>query len=103
MALECTTSKLHRTMKFEWSETKRLWVLQERGIDFLEIANAVFDGRAVLTVPSMRAGEERFLSVAPFEGKFFAVIWMQREGIVRIIAARRARDAEEKRYRTIYG
>jgi hypothetical protein len=90
-------------MDFEWSETKRLWVLRERGIDFLRVADALFDGRPILTVPSSRYGEDRFLSLVPVEGKFFAVIWMWREGAIRIVTARRARDGEEKRYRAAYG
>ena len=90
-------------MDFEWSEAKRLWVLNERGIDFLRVADSLFDGRPILTVPSVRAGEERFLSVLSIEGKFFAVIWMWRNGVVRIVTARRARDGEEKRYGEIFG
>jgi uncharacterized DUF497 family protein len=89
-------------MDFEWSEAKRQWVLEERGIDFLRVADALFDGRPVLTVPSLRDGEERFLSLVSIEGKLFAVIWMWREEIVRIVTARRARDDEEKRYRAAY-
>jgi uncharacterized DUF497 family protein len=90
-------------MNFEWSEAKRLWVLKERGIDFLRVADALFDGRQILTAPSFRASEERFLSLVPIEGKLFAVIWMRRKGVVRIVTARRARDGEEKRYRAVYG
>ncbi len=90
-------------MDFEWSEAKRLWVLNERGIDFLLVADALFDGRPVLTVPSPRDGEERYLSLVPIEGKLFAAIWTWREDTVRIVTARRARDGEEKRYRAAYG
>ena len=79
------------------------WVLAERGIDFLRVAFALFDGRPLLTVPTPRDDEERFLSVGPIEGRFFVVIWTWRDGAVRIITARRARDAEEKRYRALYG
>ena len=90
-------------MKFEWSEEKRLWVLRERGIDFLRVADALFDGRPILTVPSNRGVEERFLSLVPIDGKLFAVIWTWRDGAVRLITARRARDGEEKRYSAAYG
>lgn len=90
-------------MEFTWDEAKREWVLAERGIDFLRIAFALFDGRPLLTVPTIRDQEERFLSIGPIEGKFFAFVWTWRMGAVRIITARRARDAEEKRYRAVYG
>jgi uncharacterized DUF497 family protein len=76
-------------------------VLAERGIDFLRVAFALLDGRPLLTVPTPRDDEDRFLSVGQIEGRFFAVVW--RDGALRIIAARRARDAEEKRYRALFG
>jgi len=89
-------------VEFSWDEAKREWVLAERGIDFLRVAFSLFDGRPVLTVPTPRADEERFLSIGSIEGKFFAVIWTWREGTLRIITARRARDAEEEQYRSLY-
>jgi uncharacterized DUF497 family protein len=90
-------------VEFSWDELKREWVLAERGIDFLRVAYSLFDGRPLLTVPTPRGEEERFLSIGPIEGKFFGVIWMWRDGTIRIVTARRARDAEEKRYRALYG
>jgi uncharacterized DUF497 family protein len=45
-------------MDFEWWEAKRLAVLRERGIDFVD-AQALFDGRPLYTVPSPRGTEER--------------------------------------------
>lgn len=89
-------------MDFSWDESKREWVLAERGIDFLRVAFSLFDGRPLLTVPALRHDEERFLSIGPMEGKLFAVIWTWRDGAIRIITARRARHAEEKRYRALY-
>jgi uncharacterized DUF497 family protein len=88
--------------EFSWDEAKREWVLAERGIDFLRVAFSLFDGRPLLTVPTPREGEERFLSVGLIEDKFFAVIWTWREGAIRIITARRARDEEENRYHALY-
>jgi uncharacterized protein (DUF4415 family) len=57
-------------MIFEWDEVKRETVLSERGIDFLDLAASLFDGRPMITMPSRR-GEA-----------------------VRLITARRARDGE---------
>ena len=90
-------------MDFSWDDSKRNWVLAERGIDFFLVADTLFDGRPLLTVPTQRDDEERFLSIGAIEAKFFAVIWTWREGAIRIITARRARDGEEKRYRTLFG
>jgi uncharacterized protein len=90
-------------VEFSWDEPKRDWVLAERGIDFLRVAFSLFDGRPLLTVPTPRGEEERFLSIGPMEGQFFVVIWTWRNESIRIVTARRARDAEEKRYRALYG
>lgn len=90
-------------MEFSWNESKRKWVLAERGIDFVFVANTIFDGRPLVTVPTPRGDEERFLSIGAVEARFFAVVWTWRDGTIRIITARRARDAEEKRYRTLFG
>lgn len=90
-------------MEFTWDEAKREWVLAERGIDFLRVAFELFDGRPLLTVPTPRDEEDRFLSVGLIEGKFSAVVWTWRDNAVRIITARRARDEEEKRYSALYG
>lgn len=62
---------LYYDVEFSWDESKREWVLAERGIDFLRVAFALFDGRPLLTVPARRDDEERFLSVGPIEGRFF--------------------------------
>jgi uncharacterized protein len=90
-------------MEFSWDEPKRERVLAERGIDILRVAFSLFDGRPLLTVPTPRGEEERFLSIGLMEGKVFAVVWVWRDGAIRIVTARRARDAEEKRYRALYG
>jgi hypothetical protein len=90
-------------MEFEWGEAKRLIVLQERGIDFVRLAQALFDGRPVVTVPSSRDGEDRFVTIGLSEGRLFTVVWTWRDEVIRIITARRARDGEERRYRALYG
>jgi uncharacterized DUF497 family protein len=80
-------------VEFSWDEPKREWVLAERGIDFLRVAFALFDGRPLLTVPTPRDDEDRFLSIG--------LTW--HDDTMRIITARRARNEEEKRYRALYG
>lgn len=90
-------------MEFTWDESKRQWVLAERAIDFFDVAVELFDGRPLLTLPVARHDEERFLSIGPIAGKFFAVVWTWRDGGIRIITARRARDGEEEHYRALFG
>ena len=86
----------------EWDETKRLAVLHDRGIDF-EDAWQMFDGRPVHHVLSRRDNEDRFVSTAEIDGKFYAVVWTWREANQRIISFRRARHGEERAYREVYG
>jgi len=89
-------------MEFEWSETKRLKVFAERGLDFVDGAE-LFDGRSVLSEPSPRADEERWLNIGELHGQLVAVVWCLRGERIRIITMRRARDAEARRYRELYG
>jgi hypothetical protein len=48
---------------FEWSAIKRLAVLQERGLDFID-GQLLFDGRPLYTAPSRRGAEMRWLSAS---------------------------------------
>jgi uncharacterized protein len=89
-------------MEFEWSETKRLKVLGDRGLDFVD-ARDLFDGRPVISIPSPRGDEERWLNIAELHGLLVVVVWCRRGEAVRIISMRRARDAEARRYRELYG
>jgi uncharacterized protein len=90
-------------MDFEWSEVKRAAVLQTRGIDFVRLANDLFDGRPILTVASPHDAEDRFVTIGPSDSRLFVVVWTWRGPAVRIITATRARDGEERRYRALYG
>jgi uncharacterized DUF497 family protein len=89
-------------MDFEWDENKRAINLTEHSLDLID-ATRLFDGRPVFTYPSPRHGEERFVTVGQLTNKFFAVVWTERVEAIRLISFRRARDAEEREYRTIFG
>ncbi len=87
---------------FEWDEAKRLKTVTERGLDFID-AVTVFDGRPALHVPARLKDEDRFLTIALIQGKFFTVVWTWRDDNQRIISFRRSRDDEEKQYRAVHG
>jgi uncharacterized DUF497 family protein len=53
---------------FEWSAIKRLAVLQERGLDFID-GQLLFDGRPLYTAPSRRGAEMRWLSIGELNGR----------------------------------
>jgi uncharacterized DUF497 family protein len=89
-------------MTFEWDEEKRESNLSKHGVDFV-LAEMLFDGRPVITAPSLRAAEERYITTGKISGRFFTAVWTWRGVAVRLISLRRARDEEEKRYRALHG
>ena len=89
-------------MEFEWDEGKRWLNLHKHGFDFRD-APSIFDSRARIDVESDRCGEPRTLSIALLEGRVACVVWTERgDGNIRIISVRRARHAEERRYRQLF-
>jgi uncharacterized protein len=89
-------------MEFEWSEAKRLAVVSARQLDFLD-GRTLFDGRPFCIAASPRGEEARWVGVGELNGRLIAVVWTLRGETIRIITMRRARDAEERRYRSLYG
>jgi uncharacterized protein len=88
-------------MYFEWDEMKRLRTLRERGLDFRD-ARPLFDGRALYSYRRCAwRGPRRKHRV--LEQRLIAVVWTERNGACRIISMRRARDAEERKFRELYG
>jgi uncharacterized DUF497 family protein len=84
-------------MDFEWSEAKRIAVLEARGLDFID-AEVLFDGRPLYTAASPRLAERRRAQWAPRRRGLDAA---KRD--YRIITMRRARDEEKERYRALFG
>ena len=87
---------------FEWSAIKRLAILQERGLDFID-GHLLFDGRPLCTAPSRRGAEMWWLSIGELNGRICAIVWTERGDAIRIITMRRARHGEEARYRALFG
>lgn len=88
-------------MIFEWSEEKRLKVLKERNLDFID-AQDLFDGRRLLTVLSPRGSEDRWFSIGEINGRFITVVWTWRDDAIRIITMRRARNEEKRKYQELH-
>jgi uncharacterized DUF497 family protein len=76
---------------------KRLKVLAERSINFLDAAFALQEKDAVI-LPSPRQDEQRYVGLAEIEGKIWAVIHLWRGETLRIITVRRARPAEIRHF-----
>lgn len=89
-------------MDFEWDEAKRQSNLRKHQIDFIDV-QAVFDSRPTVSRVSRHATELRFLTTGEIDGVFYTVIWTWRDESIRLISARRARDAETRNYRSLHG
>lgn len=89
-------------MEFEWDEAKRLSNLAKHGVDFL-LTRRLFGGAPTVTTRSSFRPEERFLTSGAIDGSLVTVDWTWRGPSIRIISARRARDAEGRAYRSLYG
>lgn len=89
-------------MAFEWDEAKRRGNLTKHSLDFFDVV-ALFDGRAVVSFPARTQTEARTLTIGKLDdGKFYTVVWTQREDARRIISFRRSRHDEEQRYYALH-
>jgi uncharacterized DUF497 family protein len=86
---------------FEWDEAKRQRNLDTHGIDF-EDAAAIFS-RPYLRSRSDRGKETRFVAIGRLDDVEIAVVYTIRDGVCRIISARRARTNERKEYHAAVG
>jgi uncharacterized protein len=89
-------------MEFEWDENKRRANLLKHGFDFLD-GRALFDGRPVYVYPSPRFGEDRTVTIGTLQDQLVALVWTRRAANARFISLRRARNGEERAYRTLFG
>jgi hypothetical protein len=82
---------------FEWDDDKNRRNIEKHGIDF-EDAVEIFDNRMLLR-RSDRNNEERWVAIGKSNDHVIAVIFTQRNDIIRIISARSARKNEKESYR----
>jgi uncharacterized DUF497 family protein len=88
--------------EFEWDDAKRLRTLDERGIDFADMARLFFARAAFFRRMVVRGGETRWQAFGPFGDpeRLISVVYTEREGgvVCRIISVRAASDNERKEY-----
>ena len=60
-------------VEFEWDEDKRLSNFEKHGLDF-RLAELLFDGRPRVTTVSKRFDEERQVTTAEVDGRFYTVV-----------------------------
>jgi uncharacterized protein len=81
---------------FEWDEIKSDANLIKHGISF-DDASDIFYGPVVVK-NSRRNNEERWLAIGKSHDQIMAVIFTRRNGLIRIISARRPRPDEKRTY-----
>jgi uncharacterized DUF497 family protein len=87
--------------EFEWDEAKRARTIQQRGIDFVDVARHFFARTPFFRRSADRDGEARWQAFGPFGDaeRLISVVYTERNhGVCRIISVRVARDNERKEY-----
>ena len=85
--------------EFEWDDAKARSNLSKHGVPFAYAARVFLD-RSMVDFDATREGEPeaRRKAVGLIERKLFVVVYTDREGVCRIISARRANATEQKAY-----
>lgn len=85
-------------MELEWDEAKRRWTLENRNLDFADVARV--DPASIVTSADTRHdyGEQRFSSFGYLDDSLVNFVWTPRGDRIRIISMRRANDRERKKY-----
>ncbi|NTJ42992.1 BrnT family toxin [Agrobacterium larrymoorei] len=84
-------------MEFEFDPAKSAGNKDKHGIDFVDAQRLWLDERRLIA-PLAMEGEERYIMVAKLHDKIWSTIFTYRDGRVRIISVRRARDKERQHY-----
>lgn len=86
-------------MRFEWDEAKSDLCFRNRGFDFAYAAFAFADpNRMIRQDLRFSYGEDRYQLTGLIEGRLFVLIYTTRNGVIRIISARKANQREVKQY-----
>ncbi|MDP9733892.1 UNVERIFIED_ORG: uncharacterized DUF497 family protein [Rhizobium sp. SORGH_AS260] len=84
-------------MEFEFDPAKSAGNNDKHGIDFVD-AQALWHDKFGLTVTALGVGEERFALIALLGSKLWLAVHTLRDGRIRIISVRRARELERHHY-----
>lgn len=84
---------------FEWDQSKSDACFRDRGFDFAYVVRAFFDPCGLVNRDDRRTyPEERFRLTGEIDGRIFVVVYCVRQGVVRIISARKANRREVIRH-----
>ena len=85
-------------IRLEWYEPKRQRTLDERGLDFADLAHS--DWGAAIDIEDARIydGEKRRVSIGYLNSRLIVVAYTVRDGCIRIISMRKANEREVRRH-----
>ena len=87
-------------MEFEWDEEKSERNRLDRGLDFGTAAR-IFEGPIQTAIDDRRDyGETRVIAVGEVDDRVLVVVYTDRNGVRRIISARRANRKEQETWRS---
>jgi hypothetical protein len=84
-------------MEFDYDPAKSAANKAKHGIDFEE-AQALWKDEMLLEAPARTDDEPRFLVIGRIGGRHWSAVCVHRDGKVRIISVRRARQQEIEHY-----
>jgi uncharacterized DUF497 family protein len=87
-------------MRYSFDAAKRAVNLAKHGLDLAD-AERVIGCNVALTLQDLRYeyGEDRFLTIAPLDGKLVVVITAEQDEHIRVISMREATSYEKETYR----
>ena len=84
---------------FQWDEAKAVDNYAKHGVSFATAANIFKDPFSIERVDDREDyGEERFILIGIVDSVVLTVVYMERDGHIRIISARRATKTEQDDY-----
>jgi uncharacterized DUF497 family protein len=88
---------------FEWDEQKSAWTLKNRGFDFA-FASRIFEAPVLERLDARSEyGESRVQAIGAVEQDVLFVVYTNRDGLRRIISARRANKRERELWLSFAG
>jgi uncharacterized DUF497 family protein len=85
-------------MQFAWDETKRRSNLAKHGVDFVDAARMLCGTPLLFEDDRRDYGERRCVAVGEEAGFVLVVVFTVRDGVFRLISARRANARERRKY-----
>ena len=90
-------------LAFDWDDAKAESNRAKHGVPFAYATRVFLDIRMIDFDASKRVdGEARRKAVGMIEGRLYTVVYTDREGVIRVISARRSNAREGKVYGPFY-